>query len=247
MISVCMATYNGEKYLKQQIDSIINQLGNNDELIISDDSSTDCTTDLINQINDSRIKLFIHVPSFPEKKKLFDLHTVNHYISFNFLNAIDKANGDYIFLSDQDDIWYPNKIKKSIEALKNCDMAISNFSIIDQNDQILIEKYRKRKPFIDNYIISALRPGYTGCAMAFKREILNYVLPFPKDISCGHDNWFGICVTKFGKILYLDEPLFYHRIHSNNNSGLCKESPNNIAQKISLRICLLFNILLRRK
>jgi glycosyltransferase involved in cell wall biosynthesis len=242
-----MATYNGEKYLKQQIDSILSQIGNDDELIISDDGSTDGTIDLINKINDNRIEIYIHTPSFPKKKKMLNLHTANHYISFNFLNAIEKASGDFIFLSDQDDIWYPYKIEKSMEALKYCDMVISNFSVVDQDGQVIIKKYQKKKPFSENYFLSALSPGYTGCAMAFKREILNYVLPFPKDVSCGHDNWAGVCVTRFGKIFYIDEPLFQHRIHDNNNSGLAKKSPNNIAQKINLRICLLFNILARHK
>ena len=247
MISVCMATYNGEKYLRQQIDSILSQLGNDDELIISDDGSTDGTLVLIKEINDDRIKLYNHLSAFPKKKKLLDLHTINHYISYNFLNSLNKAKGDYIFLSDQDDIWYATKIKISMDALKKSDMIMSNFSIIDQNGNILTERFRNGKPFKDDFILNALNPHFTGCVMAFKREILRYVFPFPKDISCGHDNWIGTCFTKFGKIMYIDEPLLYHRLHDINNSPLCRKSPNNIAQKINLRMCLLFNILFKQK
>jgi glycosyltransferase involved in cell wall biosynthesis len=242
-----MATYNGKHFITQQIESIISQLGKDDEIIISDDGSSDGTIELVKQINDDRIKLFTHIPALPSHPKRFDFHTINHYISFNYLNAIKRAKGDFIFFSDQDDIWYINKITRSIEALKNSDMIISNFSLIDQNGKVLIERFQKKKPFFDNYIINVLNPHYTGCAMAFKKEILKYVLPFPKDISCGHDNWAGICVTKFGKIKYIDEPLFYHRIHNYNNSGLGKKSPNNIFQKINIRVSLFFNILLRRK
>jgi glycosyltransferase involved in cell wall biosynthesis len=247
MISVCLATYNGVEFLEEQINSIVLQLNDNDELIISDDGSTDGTLDIITKINDKRVKLFNHVSKIPKKIKSFDIHTINHYISFNFENAIRHSKGDVIFFSDQDDIWYPHKIKTSISALENNDMVISNFSIIDNNGNILIEKYRKGKPFIDNYILMAFKPEYTGCAMAFKRKVLDYILPFPKDISFGHDNWAGLCVTKFGKIEYIDEPLFYHRIHNKNNSGLAGKSPNNILQKINLRMCLLFNILARKR
>lgn len=246
MISVCMATYNGVNYIRQQIDSILLQLNQTDELIISDDGSIDGTLDVITQINDKRIKLYHHISAIPKKNNLFDLHTINHYITFNFENTLRHAKGNYIFFSDQDDIWYTNKINVSMNILKNSDMVISNFSIIDDSGNILIERYRKAKPFFDNYILSAISPGYTGCAMAFKREILSYVLPFPGDISCGHDNWMGICVTKFGKLTYIDEPLFAHRVHKENNSGLGKKSPNNLLKRINLRICLLFNILSRK-
>jgi len=131
--------------------------------------------------------------------------------------------------------------------LRNYDMIISNFSLIDENDKILKEKFYKKKPFLNNYIFGAFRPGYTGCAMAFRKEMLKYILPFPNDVSCGHDNWTGICVKKFGNVIYIDEPLFQHRIHKDNFSGMCKKSPNNLLQKINLRISLLINIILRKK
>ena len=242
-----MATYNGETFLKKQIDSILSQLGNDDELIISDDGSIDKTISIINEINDQRIKLYHHSSAVPKNKKKFDLHTINHYISFNFLNALNKAKGDYIFFSDQDDIWYSYKIEKCIDVLNNCDMVLSNFSLINNTDQVIINKYLKKRRFINNYIIRSFSPGYSGCAMAFRKEMLKYILPFPKDMSCGHDNWAGICVAKFGKLSFIDEPLFQHRIHEKNNSGFCKKSPNNILQKINWRTSMFFNILMRKR
>ena len=95
MVSVCMATYNGGKYIKEQIDSILGQLSNNDELIISDDNSTDDTVDIINRISDSRVRLFFN------KQKGY---------TNNFENALKQVRGDIIFLSDQDDIWMDNKV-----------------------------------------------------------------------------------------------------------------------------------------
>ena len=95
MISVCIATYNGEKYLREQLDSILPQLAESDEVIVSDDGSTDGTIDLITSLNDPRIKI---VSNSGRKG----------YVG-NFENALKHTTGDYIFLSDQDDIWYPNK------------------------------------------------------------------------------------------------------------------------------------------
>lgn len=117
-ISVCMATYNGAKYLKEQVDSIFNQefKENPDteiELIVSDDESTDDTLNILRSYNDQRIKIYIHTE-----------HKKNRYFNAafactkNFENAIKKATGDYIFLSDQDDVWYPWKLDKSLSSLK---------------------------------------------------------------------------------------------------------------------------------
>ncbi|MCG2791916.1 MAG: glycosyltransferase, partial [Weeksellaceae bacterium] len=107
MISVCLATYNGEKYLEAQIKSILKQLSVDDELIISDDRSTDNTISVINKFDDNRIKIFIN------KNK--------NGVAHNFENALLKATGDYIFLSDQDDIWADNKVDVLLKELKEYD------------------------------------------------------------------------------------------------------------------------------
>jgi len=108
-ISVCMASYNGEKYIRQQIDSILPQLGESDELIISDDSSTDDTISVVKSINDNRIKLI--------KDQKFKSPVSN------FENAIKNATGDFIFLCDQDDIWQPNKVESVLPFLKQYDLV----------------------------------------------------------------------------------------------------------------------------
>ena len=97
MISVCMATYNGERYIKEQVSSIMQQLGENDELIVSDDGSSDSTLQVLDSFHDSRIKVF----SGPRTG-----------LTYNFENAIKNANGDYLFLSDQDDVWECNKVER---------------------------------------------------------------------------------------------------------------------------------------
>ena len=123
MISVCMATYNGETYIKEQIESIINQLSSSDELIISDDKSTDNTLKIINEFKDPRIKIYIH-----EK---------DHGFVKNFENALEKAKGDFIFLSDQDDIWLPNKVAATLKELEYYDFVVSDCITINKYGEII--------------------------------------------------------------------------------------------------------------
>ena len=141
MISVCMATYNGECFLKEQIDSILPQLSQEDELIISDDGSTDRTLEIIASYKDERIKVFNHEKTgnkyYPTLKVC--------YSTSNFENALNQAKGDYIFLSDQDDVWEKNKINESLELLKKYDYVIHNLSLIDENGNVLKEKYYKNR------------------------------------------------------------------------------------------------------
>src|ERR1035437_4235872 len=119
MISVCIASYNGEKYIRQQLDSILSQLTVKDEIVISDDSSSDRTTEIIKGYKDSRIKLF--------EKCTFKSPI------FNLENALKKAKGDFIFLADQDDIWLSYKISHTIKQLKSFDLVVCNGFIVDQD------------------------------------------------------------------------------------------------------------------
>ena len=122
MNSICIATYNGEKYIKEQLTSILSQINIDDEVIISDDGSTDQTTEIIKSLNDSRIKLI---------KGDF------HNFTFNFENAIKQAKGEYIFLADQDDVWLPNKYHECLHELKKYDLICHNSKITDKNLNII--------------------------------------------------------------------------------------------------------------
>ena len=112
-----MATYNGADYLRPHIDSILSQLSDDDELIISDDSSTDATVKIIQEIGDKRIRLL-------------EGNTFRNPI-FNFEYALQQASGELIFLADQDDIWLPGKVKTMTGALTDCDLAVSDCAMID--------------------------------------------------------------------------------------------------------------------
>lgn len=241
MISVCMASYNGERFIKQQIDSILSQLSSNDELIISDDGSTDNTLEIINSYKDRRIRLLHHKKINSKYYK----NSVIPVISFNFENALNHVNGDYIFLTDQDDIWYENKIFSCVNILKQYTCILSNFSIIDDNNNVKKLRYYKKNPLFHSLIKSIIEPHFIGCCMCFTKDLLHSILPFPKSV-CSHDLWIGLNAIKKNSILYYDFPLVYHRIGISNNSTACKVSKNALLMRIKYRWYMLIEILKKR-
>ena len=225
-ISVCLATYNGEKYIKEQLDSILPQLSANDEVIISDDGSTDNTLQVINSFNDIRIKIFHN-----ENKK---------GLTNNFENAIQKASGDIIFLSDQDDVWKNDKVKKILSAFSSDNsltLVFSNAEIIDENG--ISKNYNFFKDNEANYtsIFKAFfKNQFLGCTIAFKSELKSKILPFPYGIPM-HDWWIGVLSLFYGKVKFLNESLISYRRHNNN---VTSESSSNLLSIINWRITLLW-------
>lgn len=207
-VSVAMATYNGEKYIKEQIDSILNNLEKNDELIISDDGSKDNTRRIIETIQktDNRVKLF-DGPKMGVKQ--------------NFGNAIKNCSGEYIFLADQDDIWNDKKVEKVLKVFKdeNVTLVIHNCEIVNESlektDKTFFEFRNSGKGIIKNI----WKNTYIGCCIAFKGKMKDKILPIPNDIEM-HDQWIGIINEKYGKSYFLDECLIKYRRHSNNVSQM---------------------------
>ncbi len=242
MISVCMATYNGTKFIRPQIDSILSQLGKNDELIISDDGSTDGTQELVSSYHDERIRMVYHKknPSFSKIKYSRSFY----YVSANFENAIKHANGDYIFLSDQDDIWANNKVEKMVNLLNYADCAHCNNVIIDSLGN-RTNAYA-RKPMFSKSILKNLKvTPFLGCCMAFRKEALQYILPFPKK-CIGHDLWIGCLCAAKKQLVYIDEPLHLYRVHDNNVSpSVTLKSKNPFWFKILYRIVFTLQVFIR--
>ena len=228
MISVCIATYNGEKYIKEQIDSVLCQIGSDDEVIVSDDGSKDNTIKIIEKYNDNRIS--IHLNSFRNPTK-----------NFEFLISI--AKGDYIFLSDQDDVWYPDKVSVYLGLFKKnpkASLLISDLSIINK-DGIIQDKVFYKKGFKSMLIQNLIKNNFIGCTMAFRGELKNIVLPFPKKIAM-HDWWIGLCCVLFDEIYFIDQKLHFYRRHDNN---VTYEKKFNFIAKVKFRINMI-NALLRR-
>lgn len=208
MISVCLASYNGENYIKIQIDSILKQLSLKDELLISDDGSTDATLKILNKYsNDSRVKIF---------QNSFKSHIKN----FEFL--LNTAKGDYIFMSDQDDIWVDNKVEITLKYLKKYDLILSDCILIDGYGQIIKDSQFGNNIPKTGFINTFHKNIYTGCCMAFTQKIRLMSVPFPKKIN-SHDMWIGMVAELNGSVKVIGDKLIYFRRHGKNFSASISE------------------------
>ena len=212
MISVCMATHNGEEYIKEQIDSILPQLSDEDELVISDDGSSDDTLSIIKSIEDKRIRLVLNTNCRRGLSKV-------ERATSNFENALRHAQGDFIFMADQDDVWLPYKVQLTMNALQDTDYVVSDCFIVDKNLDILHDsRFYRGCGLTKNRWKALVSPTpYQGSCAAFRRTVLEKALPFPKGIQ-SHDRWIGYVASFFFDYLILDESLIYHRRHSSSVS-----------------------------
>ncbi|MGL5382362.1 MAG: glycosyltransferase family 2 protein [Culicoidibacterales bacterium] len=233
-ISIAMCTYNGQKFIKEQLESILIQLSAEDEVVISDDGSQDDTLKIIKQYseNDSRIKVF--------QNKL-SLGVVN-----NFEYAINHCQNEIIFFSDQDDIWLGNKvekIKKIFEKNKNIDVVISDLEVFNSNTgEVLSKSFIESNGSKQGFVNNLLRNSYIGCAMAVRKSYLKEILPFPKNIPM-HDWWIGLNSELDKKTYIIKEPLIKYRRHENNVTGIVK---NNLLVKAKYRFIILKSIINQR-
>lgn len=211
-ISVCMATYNGSKYVKVQLGSILKQLGPDDQVVVVDDASNDNTVEIINSFNDLRIHLSINE---------FNIGPAR-----TFDRALHQAQGDLIFLSDQDDRWYDNKVSMVIDIFskQDVDLIVHDATIVRGNciiNNSLFERSRSSAGIFKNIKSNT----YTGCCMAFRKDILAKVLPISARIGLFHDAWIGVLAEFFGfRIAFIEVPLIEFIRHDLNASTLKRRS-----------------------
>ncbi|MCI9843867.1 glycosyltransferase family 2 protein [Flavobacterium pectinovorum] len=237
MISVCMATYNGGKYIERQLISILRQLGPEDEIVISDDGSSDNTVQIINSLNDSRILFLAHERNLKKKNKLR-----SHYlVSLNFENALKNAKGDFIFLADQDDIWADDKVEIMMFYLKSNSLVMSDCKVIDEDDNIVKESFFNKLKLPRGIFLNIKKPVYHGCCMAFKKDVLIKALPFPEKLIL-HDTWIGILAENLDNVKFIEDKLVFYRRHSLNTSFLGRKSNNTVLFQIKYRVALFFQI-----
>ena len=228
MISVCIATYNGERFIREQIDSILRQLSSDDEIIVSDDGSTDDTISIINSIDDKRIRII----EGPRK----------HSPTLNFECAMKEAKGDYIFLADQDDVWKSNKVEVCMKWLQKYDCVVSDAEVTDSNLNTLYPSLYAIMQVRQGRIYNTIwKNGYTGCCMAFRRNVLNASLPFPKNIPM-HDIWIGNVAAYKYNMKFIPDKLIYFRRHNETISCNGKGSKYSIWQQMKFRWSIIKNI-----
>jgi glycosyltransferase involved in cell wall biosynthesis len=228
-----MATYNGEKYLMEQVESILPQLGENDELIVSDDGSTDRTLKILENFNDKRIKIFHH-----DRFENNDKGINNKYYSLtqNFFNAMQNAKGDYIFFSDQDDVWLPGRISSTIPFLEKYHLVICDVWVVDENlnKQFL---WSEKFPFNRGFLRNIIKQTAHGCTFAFTKKLKELAVPIPKNII-GHDYFVRVLAEKLNSVYFLNKELILYRRHSNTVTSI-GSSKNIIWKKIIHRYNLL--------
>lgn len=216
MISIAMATYNGEKYISQQLDSILRQTVADFELVICDDVSLDATFDILKlyKEKDSRIKIFRNEKNLGFKK--------------NFEKAISLCTGEYIALSDQDDIWTENHLEILLNAMNDNVLACSNVEFIDSSGVRLHIRLKAKdywvSPNSEKQFLQLLHNNYVqGCTAIFRSEILQRILPIPESAEY-HDYWIAFMASLVGHIAYIPASLVLYRRHEETITGSYQRS-----------------------
>lgn len=229
-VSVCLAAYNGAAHIEEQIESILSELDTDDELIVVDDKSTDNTVDIVRGIQDPRIRLFL-------------AETNAGYVR-TFERALGAARGEYVFLSDQDDVWIEGRVETMISAMDGKDMVASNCKHFDGPLGTFHEIRLQAKDSghsVRNII--GIVVGYRlhwGCAMAVRNRILNQVLPFPQHMAESHDQWIATVGNVNHSIAYLEEDTILHRLHGEN---LTPQGIRSASKIVRARVVFIRNVL----
>jgi GT2 family glycosyltransferase len=208
-VSVCMAAFNGGRYIEAQMASILPQLGSKDELIIVDDISQDDTVTKIIAMKDARIRLICHEKTLG--------------VTGTFEEAIRHATGDILFLSDDDDIWAPHKVHLYLSAFARdpkVNVVTSEVALIDSEGRSYVDaRATRRRPFRAGFFRNILRNRYQGSTMAFRSTLLGEILPIPRGHLFLHDAWIGTLNDRIGgRTTFLPQTLLFYRRHGNNFS-----------------------------
>lgn len=222
-ISVVLAAYNGEKYIREQLDSIVCQLQSEDELIISLDPSSDHTEDIICEY----MEIY---------KNIVLVDGPGLGVIKNFENGLQHVKNEYIFLCDQDDVWLDTKVKDVLSCFQeNVTLVLHDAYMSDEYLQIEHNSFFEFRGVSVGKFKNIIKNSYIGCCMVFKRELLDYILPFPKDIPM-HDQYIGLVSECIGKNVLLKKPLIYYRRHGENVSNL---NHSGFIQMIKWRIAII--------
>lgn len=228
MVDILLSTYQSEKYIEQQINSILNQTHSEWKLIIRDDSSSDNTVQLINKYKNN----------YPDKIFILNDNRGNIGTVESYEYLLDSANSEYIMLCDHDDIWVSDKITTLIVKMNEMEKDYPNLPILVHSDLAVVDSnadmihssfwhFSKLNPEIllsFNYL--GVCNGITGCTVLINYRAREISLPFSKNARM-HDAWIALCVSKYGKIGYVDKPTVLYRQHELNQIG-AKEGKNLI-------------------
>ena len=215
-MDILLATYNGEKYLKCQLDSILNQTYRNIRLLINDDCSTDGTRHILKEYEkkDSRIQVQYNESNLGSIK--------------NFENLLNRVESKYFMLSDQDDFWMPEKVEKSLNRIidENADLVFTDLEAVDESMQTITPSvvrfmgFKKNIDKYNDYRLVFLRNCVTGCTIISRKDLIKKYVPIPKEAPMMHDWWMALMISQNGKLAFLDEPTIKYRQHKENQLGI---------------------------
>lgn len=229
MISIALASYNGEKYISEQIDSILAQTYQDFELIICDDCSTDNTWQILEEYaqRDNRIKIFRNEKNLGFKK--------------NFEKAILLCKGDYVALSDQDDIWTENHLEVLLQNIGKKSLSCGNSLLVDSEGNSTNSKLNENEGLLyfddSKYIYRSMLNGncLQGANMLMPLGFAKKCIPIPSGVPY-HDAWFAACACLDNGINYSFEIINKYRQHGGNITFMGHNRKRNFFQKLRLRI-----------
>lgn len=226
-VSVCMAAYNGEKYIARQLDSILSELGPDDEVIVVDDGSMDETLNVVRAMSDRRISVYAN------DRNRGEVHS--------FSRALALATKDYLFLSDQDDVWVPGRVAAMVSALHNSRAAVvtSNFTWMDAKERPIdvefdgVSETGSRHHLRNIFDIFRGKTNYFGCGMAIRREFVPLIVPIPSWVE-SHDLWVALASNLAGSNVHLNAATLRKRRHGNNATSTV--STRSLMRKVLSRV-----------
>lgn len=238
MIDILMSTYNGEKYLGEQIDSLILQTYRDWHLLIRDDGSSDRTLELIDY----------YQKKYPEKIEIIKDSYGNIKSTNSFAVLLEYSTAPYIMFCDQDDIWLSNKIELAYLKIKNLEDSYESLPLLVFSDLILyghdgriisdsFMKYQNMKPDVvyNTWMCMAMSVA-PGCTMMINHIAKKYVLPIPSFML--HDYWIATMISYYGKCEFINTPTIYYRIHNHNSVGINNVGKSYLISKIRNLYCL---------
>lgn len=223
-VSVAMASYNGKEFIGEQLDSVLSQLGKTDELVVSDDGSTDGTRELL--LEYARKDARVNVIDGPQKG-----------VIRNFENAVAACTGDVIFLCDQDDVWDADKYASVTAAFvdETVMLVMHDARLVDKEKRVIGESFFATRHTKTGFLKNLWKNSYIGCCMAFSKHLKPHILPFPDSVPM-HDQWIGMTAERHGKVVLLHRPLLSYRRHGDNATG---DSHGGVTTMIRQRLGLL--------
>lgn len=225
MISVCMATFNGSRFIHEQLESILVQLPPDGEVVVADDGSADDTLDRIEAFDDPRIRI-LEVARLGSPSRTFE-------------RALSAARGTFIFLSDQDDVWLPGRLDTAMNLHDRYGVVVVDCMLIDEDGAILSAAsiQQGRSGLVPNL----WRNRFIGCCMSVSRGVLDAALPFPAGIPA-HDSWLGLIGEATSTTCFYSKVLVKYRRHSKNLSPAGRPSPHGRVTQLRHRTSLAWNL-----